>query len=69
LPGSIKDERSGKVSMNLKKDLPKLILAFIFFVALLIYIEVKGSEIIPTLLGFAIGGVFIYVIVQKVFKK
>ena len=55
--------------MNLKKDLPKLILAFILFVALLMYIEVKGSEIIPTLLGFAIGGAFIYVIVQKVFKK
>jgi len=55
--------------MNLKKDLPKLILAFIFFVALLMYIEVKGSEILPTLLGFMLGGVFIYMFVHKILKK
>jgi len=55
--------------MNFKKDLPKLILAFIFFVALLMYIEVKGSEILPTLLGFVLGGALIYLVIKKVSKK
>lgn len=55
--------------MNYKKDLPKLIIGFIFFVALLMYVEVKGSEIIPTLVGFAIGGILIFVIAKKVSKK
>ncbi|HZK86960.1 MAG TPA: hypothetical protein VFC40_03235 [Syntrophomonas sp.] len=55
--------------MNYKKDLPKLIIAFICLVALMMYIEVKGSEIIPTLLGFAFGGLLIFVLAKKVFKK
>lgn len=55
--------------MDIKKDWPKLIIAFICLVALMMYIEVKGSEILPTLLGFALGGFMIFVLVKKISKK
>ncbi|NLV22205.1 MAG: hypothetical protein GXY49_09490 [Syntrophomonadaceae bacterium] len=55
--------------MDIKKNIPKIILALIFLIAIMVYAEVQGAEIIPTLLGFALGGFMMYLFIKKVLKK
>jgi predicted neutral ceramidase superfamily lipid hydrolase len=55
--------------MDFKKNLPKIILALVFLIVIMIYAEVQGAQIIPTLLGFALGGLMMYLFIKKVLKK
>jgi hypothetical protein len=55
--------------MDIKKSLPKIILALVFFIALVFYAEIRGAQIIPTLLGFALGGFMMYIFIKKILKK
>jgi len=58
-----------RLMMDIKKNIPKIILALIFLIAIMVYAEVQGAEIIPTLLGFALGGFMMYLFIKKVLKK
>lgn len=55
--------------MDIKKNLPKIILALVFLIAIMVYAEIRGAQIIPTLLGFALGGFMMYIFIKKVLKK
>jgi hypothetical protein len=55
--------------MNLKKNWPGIVLALVFFIAIMVYTGTGGAEIIPTLLGFALGGACVYFIYKKLPKK
>lgn len=55
--------------MDYKKYLPKVIVGLVFLIALLVLVEVKASELLPSLLGFIIGGAFTFLIIRKIFKS
>lgn len=55
--------------MDIKKNLPKIILALVFLIAIMVYAEIRGAQIIPTLLGFALGGFMMYIFIKKVLKR
>lgn len=59
----------GREKMNLKKNWPGIVLALVFFIAIMVYTGTGGTEIIPTLLGFALGGACVYFIYKKLPKK
>ncbi len=55
--------------MEKKKNWPKIMVALVFFIAIMVYTGTGGADVIPTLLGFALGGASVYFIYKKVLKK
>jgi|GEM_PF-3400261 len=52
-----------------KKNGLRIALALVFLIVILVYTGTGGAELIPTLLGFVLGGAGIYFIYKKVLKK
>lgn len=52
--------------MDYKKHLPKIIVGLLFLIILIILVDLKVSEALPSLLGFLIGGAMMFFLIQKI---
>lgn len=55
--------------MDYKKYLPQIVVGLVFLIVLLVLVEIKASEMLPSLLGFIIGGALTFIIIKKMFKS
>ncbi len=55
--------------MDYKKNLPQIIVGLVFLIVLLVMVEIRASEMLPSLLGFIIGGALTYLIIKKISKS
>jgi len=55
--------------MDYKKYLPQIIVGLVFLIVLLVLVEFKASEMLPSLLGFIIGGGLMFFIIRKISKS
>lgn len=52
--------------MDYKKHLPKIMVGLVFLIFLIVLVDLKASEALPSLLGFLIGGALIFFLIQKI---
>ncbi len=52
--------------MDYKKYIPHLLIGLVFLIVLLIMFDIKAGEILPSLLGFIIGGALTFFIINKI---
>lgn len=52
--------------MDYKKHLPKIIIGLVFLIILVVVVDLKASEALPSLLGFLIGGAMMFFLIQKI---
>lgn len=52
--------------MDYKKYIPHILIGLVFLIVLLVLVDVKAGEILPSLLGFIIGGALTFFIIIKI---
>ncbi|MGE5458866.1 MAG: hypothetical protein ACM3NJ_00290 [Methanobacterium sp.] len=55
--------------MDYKKYLPKIIVGLVFLIIILVLVDLRASEALPSLLGFLIGGGLTFLLIQKLSKR
>lgn len=55
--------------MDYKKHLPKILVGLVFLIILIVIVDVKANEALPSLLGFLIGGALTFFLIQKLSSR
>jgi len=52
--------------MDYKKHLPKIIIGLVFLLVLIVLVDLKAGEALPSLLGFIIGGGMMFFLIKLI---
>lgn len=52
--------------MDYKKHLPKIIIGLVFLLVLIVLVDLKAGEALPSLLGFIIGGGMMFFLIKMI---